>query len=45
VEQILSSHSLVEGTMELYDMISLARSLDVAGRASSRYSTRIPWLR
>jgi len=31
VEQILSSHSLVEGTMELYDMISLARSLDVRG--------------
>ncbi len=27
LEQILSSHSLVEGTMELYDMISLARSL------------------
>jgi len=33
VEQILSSHSLVEGTMELYDMISLARSLDVRGPA------------
>jgi len=31
VEQILSSHSLVEGTMELYDMITLARSLDVRG--------------
>src|SRR5437660_10279160 len=29
VEQILSSRSLAECTMELYDMISLARSLDV----------------
>jgi tetratricopeptide (TPR) repeat protein len=28
VEQILSSHSLVEGTMELHDMISLARGLE-----------------
>jgi predicted Zn-dependent protease len=27
VDQILSSHSQVEGTMELYDMIDLARSL------------------
>jgi tetratricopeptide (TPR) repeat protein len=27
LEQILASHPLVEGTMELYDMISLARSL------------------
>ena len=31
VDQILSSHSLVEGTMELHDMIALARNLDVAG--------------
>ena len=36
VEQILSSHSLVEGTMELYDMISLARSLDVRGPREER---------
>jgi len=36
VEQILSSHSLVEGTMELYDMISLARSLDVRGPHEQR---------
>ena len=28
VDQILSSHSLVEGTMELSDIISLARELD-----------------
>src|SRR5581483_4005745 len=28
VDQILSSHSLVEGTMELYDMIDLARGLN-----------------
>jgi tetratricopeptide (TPR) repeat protein len=28
VDQILSSHSLVEGTMELHDMISLARGLE-----------------
>ncbi len=27
IEQILASHPLVEGTMELYDVISLARSL------------------
>ncbi len=32
VEQILSSHSLVEGTMELHDMISLARGLEVRGQ-------------
>ena len=32
VEQILSSHSLVEGTMELHDMISLARSLEARGQ-------------
>jgi tetratricopeptide (TPR) repeat protein len=31
LEQILSSHSLVEGTMELYDMISLARGLGAGG--------------
>jgi tetratricopeptide (TPR) repeat protein len=31
VDQILSSHSLVEGTMELHDMIALARNLDVEG--------------
>ena len=32
VDQILSSHSLVEGTMELHDMISLARSLESRGQ-------------
>jgi tetratricopeptide (TPR) repeat protein len=32
VEQILSSHPLVEGTMELHDMISLARGLEVRGQ-------------
>jgi tetratricopeptide (TPR) repeat protein len=31
VDQILSSHSLVEGTMELYDMIDLARALNRPG--------------
>jgi tetratricopeptide (TPR) repeat protein len=31
VDQILSSHSLVEGTMELHDMIALARNLDLEG--------------
>ncbi|HEY6483974.1 MAG TPA: sulfotransferase [Steroidobacteraceae bacterium] len=31
VDQILASHSLVEGTMELYDMIDLAKSLGSAG--------------
>ncbi len=31
IEQILSSHSMVEGTMELYDMISLARGLEPRG--------------
>src|SRR6185369_15143640 len=31
VDQILSSHSLVEGTMELHDMISLARGLESRG--------------
>ncbi len=31
VEQILSSHSQVEGTMELYDLIALARELDAEG--------------
>jgi tetratricopeptide (TPR) repeat protein len=35
LEQILSSHPLVEGTMELYDMISLARSLG-AGAGQDR---------
>jgi tetratricopeptide (TPR) repeat protein len=32
IEQILSSHSLVEGTMELHDMISLARGLETRGQ-------------
>jgi tetratricopeptide (TPR) repeat protein len=32
VEQILSSHSLVEGTMELHDMIALARGLEGRGQ-------------
>jgi Flp pilus assembly protein TadD len=31
VDQILSSHSRVEGTMELHDMIALARGLDGRG--------------
>jgi tetratricopeptide (TPR) repeat protein len=31
VDQILSSHSMVEGTMELHDMIALARNLDLEG--------------
>src|SRR5215469_1901801 len=31
VDQILSSHSMVEGTMELHDMIALAGKLDVEG--------------
>ena len=40
VEQILSSHSLVEGTMELHDMISIARGLEVErqpGDLQSKY--------
>ena len=32
LEQILSSHSQVEGTMELPDMVSIARELGVRGR-------------
>jgi tetratricopeptide (TPR) repeat protein len=32
VDQILSSHSLVEGTMELHDMIALARGLESRGQ-------------
>src|SRR6185312_11552816 len=32
IDQILSSHSLVEGTMELHDMISLARGLESRGQ-------------
>jgi tetratricopeptide (TPR) repeat protein len=32
VDQILSSHSRVEGTMELHDMISLARGLESRGQ-------------
>ena len=35
VDQILSSHSLVEGTMELYDMIDLARGLNRPAPGSS----------
>ncbi len=39
IEQILSSHSQVEGTMELSDIASLARGLDghTLHRAQSRY--------
>ena len=39
IEQILSSHSLVEGTMELPDIPALARSLTRAARqeGSARY--------
>jgi hypothetical protein len=37
VDQILSSHSLVEGTMELYDMIDLARSLSAPADAGRQY--------
>jgi tetratricopeptide (TPR) repeat protein len=39
VEQILSSHSMVEGTMELSDITTLARSLDGAdvGGGPGRY--------
>jgi len=32
VDQILSSHSFVEGTMELHDMITLARGLEARGQ-------------
>jgi predicted Zn-dependent protease len=41
VDQILSSHSQVEGTMELYDMIDLAWSLNGSGQAGGpgRYPT------
>ena len=39
VDQILSSHSQIEGTMELYDMIDLAWGLEAAGqeREPGRY--------
>jgi len=39
VEQILASHSQVEGTMELHDMIDLARSLNrsTAGPEAGQY--------
>jgi predicted Zn-dependent protease len=40
VEQILSSHSLVEGTMELHDMMALARNLD--GRGPADETARYP---
>jgi len=46
VEQILASHSAVEGTMELPDLIAIARSLgDERGRgAVSRYLELLPAL-
>ena len=36
IEQILSSHSLVEGTMELYDLIALARGLESRGSSPAQ---------
>jgi tetratricopeptide (TPR) repeat protein len=40
IEQILSSHSQVEGTMELPDVIAMARSL--GGRKTKREKSRYP---
>ena len=40
IEQILSSHSAVEGTMELPDLVSIARELN--GRPSRQQSARYP---
>ncbi len=37
IEQILASHSAVEGTMELPDLISIARNLTGASAAEPRY--------
>jgi tetratricopeptide (TPR) repeat protein len=37
IEQILASHSAVEGTMELPDLISIARSLPGVGAGAARY--------
>jgi len=37
LEQILSSHSLVEGTMELYDLLSLAHELSAFEPGQARY--------
>jgi hypothetical protein len=47
VDQILSSHSQVEGTMELYDMIDLARQLGTAapGEAPGQYPDVLAALR
>ncbi len=35
IDQILSSHSMVEGTMELHDLISIARELDTSTPGTS----------
>src|SRR6185312_4725955 len=40
IEQILSSHSQVEGTMELPDVIAMARSL--GGRKTKRETSKYP---
>jgi tetratricopeptide (TPR) repeat protein len=46
VDQILSSHSQVEGTMELYDMIDLARNLgaSTSNGAPGRYPDAVATL-
>jgi tetratricopeptide (TPR) repeat protein len=41
VDQILSSHSQVEGTMELYDMIDLAWGLNTAPGAAGQYPANV----
>ena len=41
IEQILSSHSSIEGTMELHDIIALTRRF---GRDEPRYPTNLPAL-
>jgi tetratricopeptide (TPR) repeat protein len=44
IEQILSSHSLIEGTMELPDIIALARGLGGKQGDAARYPTITPEL-
>jgi len=44
VEQILASHSRVEGTMELPNMVTIVRELDSAGGQADAYPESVPKL-
>jgi tetratricopeptide (TPR) repeat protein len=44
VEQILASHSQVEGTMELPNMVTIVRELDSAGGQGDTYPESVPKL-